>query len=333
MKNKIKPFLFDNIAEPIIDNNYKNYLQNKIEFHSFGKKNPKKFFYVIQRSPGAGLFSNLTFVLNHLLIAKKLNVIPIVDMENFITIYNENKKIENNYNAWNYYFEPLNNYKLKDVYQSKNVFITKKEFFKNFDHKIYNFKKFEKVKNLIKVKKNIVKIVEKFKKNSFKKKPILGIHYRGTSYKTSAGHPYPPTKKQMIDLINNELKKFKFYKIFFCTEDKEMFETIKSNFGSKLIYYNSYRSYKDNAFKIYPRKLHRYKLGQEILIESLILASCKRFIFVQTNVSNFVRFCNPKINCRSINNGLNSQNEYLAFYMWYLKKILPSFFFGFKAIR
>ena len=32
----------------------------------FGEKNSSKIFYCINRSPGAGLFSNLTFVLNHL---------------------------------------------------------------------------------------------------------------------------------------------------------------------------------------------------------------------------------------------------------------------------
>ena len=51
--------------------------------------NPDKIFYIIKRTPGTGLFSNVLFVLNHLIKAKKLGYIPFVDMQNFHTIYNE----------------------------------------------------------------------------------------------------------------------------------------------------------------------------------------------------------------------------------------------------
>ena len=60
-------------------------------------------------------------MLNHLVIAKEKGFIPIVDMENFTTIYNEEKKIDNSFNAWDYYFEKINNYKIKDVYKSSNL--------------------------------------------------------------------------------------------------------------------------------------------------------------------------------------------------------------------
>ena len=59
-----------------------------------GNKNKNKIFYVIRRSPGAGLFSNVTFVINHLKICDKYKFIPIIDMENFTTIYNEKNKVE-----------------------------------------------------------------------------------------------------------------------------------------------------------------------------------------------------------------------------------------------
>ena len=58
---------------------------------SFGSKNKNKIFYVINRSPGGGMFSNLNFVIHHLLIADKFKFIPVIDMQNFITFYNEKK--------------------------------------------------------------------------------------------------------------------------------------------------------------------------------------------------------------------------------------------------
>ena len=99
--------------------NFFNYLN--LEYKRYGTKNPNKFFYVIKRAPGAGFFSNLNFVIHNLYIAEKLKMIPVVDMENFQTFYNCKNKINNTYNSWEYYFKPVSNYKLSEVYKSKNV--------------------------------------------------------------------------------------------------------------------------------------------------------------------------------------------------------------------
>ena len=43
----------------------------------------KKFFMSFREKIGGGLFSNLLYVLNHLVISSKLGLIPVVDMQNF----------------------------------------------------------------------------------------------------------------------------------------------------------------------------------------------------------------------------------------------------------
>ena len=125
MKKFLKQILTNTGPKTLINNKLfkKNskIIANNFTINTFGKKNPNKIFYVINRSPGAGLFSNVSFVVNHLLICKLFNFIPIIDMENFPTIYNERVKINNTYNSWLYYFKPLNNYSLKEVYKSKSV--------------------------------------------------------------------------------------------------------------------------------------------------------------------------------------------------------------------
>ena len=76
-------------------------------------------------------------------------------MENYKTIYNEKIKIKNTFNAWEYYFEKLNDFKLDQVYKSKNVIITNNKFFRNFN---YNFLENQKLKEIftkkIKIKKS-----------------------------------------------------------------------------------------------------------------------------------------------------------------------------------
>ena len=88
----------------------KIYKSNKFSFlnftyRRFGTKNPDKYFYIIKRSPGAGFFSNLNFVLHNLYICDQLKMIPVIDMENYQTFYNCKIKIKNTYNSWEYYFK------------------------------------------------------------------------------------------------------------------------------------------------------------------------------------------------------------------------------------
>jgi hypothetical protein len=71
--------------------NYKESEGKNFFINKFGNKNKNKIFYVIKRSPGAGIFSNLFYVLQHLFLIRNKRFIPIVDMNNFITLYNEKK--------------------------------------------------------------------------------------------------------------------------------------------------------------------------------------------------------------------------------------------------
>ena len=121
-------------------------------------------------------------------------------------------------------------------------------------------------------------------------------------------------------------------KIFLITEEKKYLEKFKMNFGNKLIYFNSFRSNKNDAFQLYPRKLHRYKLGLEILTEGLILSKCDGIISNITNVSSAAIFLSNKKNkIFKIFLGYNSPNKFIASFLWYLKKSLPRNFFGFKV--
>ena len=79
----------------------------------------------------------------------------------------------------------------------------------------------------------------------------------------------------MIKLVKNILKKDDIDKIFIATEEKNYLKIFKKEFPEKLIFIEgSYRSDKNDAFEIYPRLNHRYKLGREVLIETILLSHC-----------------------------------------------------------
>jgi len=330
--NKLKNSFLNRNANILHYSKTINIKNTDISLSKLGSRNKNKTFYVIKRTPGAGLFSNVAFVLNHLLIANKHKFIPIIDMKNFPTIYNEKNRINKTRNSWEYYFENLTKYKLEDIYKSNRVFITDNRFYRSMTHEI-NSKYFNNVKSLIKPKKEHLDFANLFFDKNLKNKKVLGVHYRGTSYKTSANHPFPPTKKQIINKVDDLIKKEKFNDIFLCIEEMRYLELFKKKYNNKLFYINSFRSNSDNAFKIYPRKNHRYELGREILIETLLLSKCNTFLHIETNVSHFVKFFskNKKQKFIILDNGYNSKNEYIARWLWYLKNIFPGWLGGFKS--
>ena len=76
------------------------------------------------------------------------------------------------------------------------------------------------------------------KKNSKTKKKILGVHFRGSTYKTARGHAFPLTAQLMIKNIKNLIKNYNYEKIFIVTEEKYL-KILKNTFGDKLFFYNS----------------------------------------------------------------------------------------------
>ena len=326
----IEKFFYPFEASPLIKLNRNDKESAVLGLNIKNKK--KKTFYIIKRTPGAGLFSNFIFVLNHLKIAKSCGYTPIVDMENFPTIYNEKEKINHSKNSWNYYFDNKTKLNLNKIYRNYNYILTSNRFSKSFSNKIDNDEFRNNFKKYYKIKKNYINFANLFAKKNFDNK-TLAIHLRGTSYKTSANHPFPTTKRQTFYIIDKILSENKYTKIFLCTEDLNYLNLIRNKYKNKVIFLkNVYRSYNDDAFKIYPKNFHRFKLGRDILIESLLISKCKGFLFTNTNVSEFVKFLDEKkkIDYYLIQNDFNSKNPYIAKWLWYYKNLFPKFLGGFK---
>jgi hypothetical protein len=303
------------------------------EICNFGNLNKDKIFYVIRRTSHAGIFSYLSFILNHIKIAKQNNFIPIVDMENFTSPYNEEKKILNTNNAWEYYFHQTDNYSLDEVYSSQNVIFSRTDFHHKMEYRIHLVPEFREFKNKeINLLKDYTKFVDKFfVDNELLNKKILGIHFRGTSYKTSRGHIFPATKKQIKNEVNKLLDKDKFDKIYLCTEEQQYLDFFKKNYSNKLIFIDTFRSNKNDAFVRYPRNNHRHLLGDEAVKEALILSKCHSLLFVRSNIINAANyFADKKQNLYEIFNGFNSRNQFIARWLWYIKKELPKNLLGLK---
>lgn len=323
----LKKIFLDDLAQPLF---FKDNLKIK---NNLNKKKSNKNYYVINRSPGSGMFSNINYVLNHIKYAMKNNMVPIIDMENFTTIYNEKEKIFHTYNAWEYYFEQITNENLKNIYNNKNFILSENKNLKNFINRLDTDKTIIKLFRELKFKKYLLNEVNFFKKKFFKKKDtVLGVHLRSTTYKEAKNHAFPPSISIIFEEIDRILKKDKYTKIFFVTEDAKYEKLIKKKYPNNSIFYKSFRSDKNEAFKIYPRKFHRFQLGKEIIIETLLLSSCSGILFTISNVSSAASMLTKhKIKLYELNLGYNSSNKYLAKWMWYIKDLLPKNFGGLKV--
>jgi len=327
----------------------KIYKSNKFNFLDFtykryGNNNPNKYFFVIKRSPGAGFFSNLNFVIHNLYICEQLKLIPVIDMENFQTFYNCKIKIKNTYNSWEYYFKKVSKYNLAEVYKSKNViFCDKKTSIKGYDKNNYmsEFRYFNGFQFLgykhkkifdkyIQIDKNIENEAKKLY-SKFRNKKVLGVCFRGTDSKKNSYQPHTPTKNQMIYATNKLLKKYKFDKIYLCSEDVNYLKFYKDNYPNLLIY-NKYSPRTTEATDLfnYPNKDHRYLIGRGNIVDVLALSKTNHMLFSVSNIPYTALFLSKnKIPHSVIDNGMRG-GIIKALFSTRLKEILPPFLGGFK---
>ena len=136
-------------------------------------------------------------------------------------------------------------------------------------------KKLKKFFNKIKINEKFIKQSNYLYSNFFNKNDkVLGLHFRGSTYKVARGHAFPAPINLMLENIDYLFKKYKYNKIFLVTEEKKYFNILKRKYSNKCLYLNNYRMSKIDSFKIYPRNNHRYKLGKEILLDTLMLSKC-----------------------------------------------------------
>jgi hypothetical protein len=272
----------------------------KGEYRSFGPKHPDKHFYVIRRQPpGGGLMSNYLHVIGHINIAINNRMIPVVDMQNYRTFYNEEQPVNDSLNPWEYYFEqPFPEYKLNDVYTSKNVILSSYE----FPHHVLDYSisgasdtmKIHHLNNIIEAYVRLNAETETFVQHSarlanLKNSKVLGVAVRGTDYSRlrPQGHPIQPTIGDLVDTVKDLKESWPFEGIFLSTEEEEVVDSFKAAFPGRVFAIDRMRLKADDRdihTKYQPgdfvgatkfeRPLDKYNTGLEYLTEVILLSRC-----------------------------------------------------------
>lgn len=344
MKFKIGQKIIDIIrgkrVQPIKSN--KIFLNHKLSVNanyvSFGDKNPDKVFFVIYRSlPLGGMCSNIRWILRYLAAIDNTDLIPILDDINFKTLYSENEKINNTYSWWNYYFKPISNYSLEEVYSSKHVLICNGGYLDEEEYQDITeiepqmCKKYFKFNNFFQEELNsdtrYVNMIQSLKT------PTLGIQFRGTDMTYFAGHPTPATVGQMLKYTNMCLEKENLSQIFLATECekyKDIFIEYYSKKGIKVFYNNQpfggYVKLEEDVKHSSNCTLGTgYSAGKNLFLDLMCLANCKALLGVKTNILTIADFLtqDKKVNKYFIDNGFNFNSFNLNKIRWRIIKNLP----------
>ena len=326
LKKLLKRTIFTDLVRDVFDGRHPFGVDElpPDRIRSFGDANPDATFYVIWRdSLGSGFFSNFTQVLSHIQRAEELGMIPVVDFENFRTLYNVDEPVGGTRNAWEYYFAPVSPYPLSEVYRSRRVYFCIGDyprgytFATNAEYRAFLSKH---IRMTSPVTERIAAYAGEFSSGD-----VLGIHFRGKEINTAPGHSFGPTTEQVIRHADRLLNSCGLNRIFLVTEELRYVEALGRRYGKRLFCTESFRAAKVNNYNLNPRPLHRYLLGLEVLADAELLSRSAAILCSNTGVAQHaVRSGEGIRRVVCIYNGTNCRNHLLAHWMYPIRRCLPA---------
>ncbi len=289
----------------------------KNEWYYYRKRCTKRYYIISRSAQGAGFFSNYMWVLGHVIFARKLGYIPVVDMENYVTLYSEEEPVNGERNAWNYYFEDVGGVTLREAYESGRYVMGKDMPLHKYEEKYctgnYRFPTRKAIayyapiieKNIV-IKKELRESFEReWEKNVSGDDMVLGIHVRGTDMKNNLGHPVPAPVSVYRDRAIRILRENpEITGIFLATDEcnvKEYFERVFRDTKWKLFLNDAFRVWDTGEKKRTgvhetqveaPRPQHKFLLGREVLQDAWFLKKCNYLLCGHSNITNVVLLWN-----------------------------------------
>lgn len=261
---------------------------------------PDKRPYIIYRpSPGWGFWSNFSVILQGLDDADRMGLLPVVDMENHPTRYNEDTDELGTRNAWEYYFEQPAGLSLSDALSLSpldNQGSVSGPYPTDPDA-VYPPALLARARELIgryiRVKPDILAKADALLLPGVHA-DVLGVHVRGTDMRTGhlPEHPIPPTAPTFLDQAAALDRDLHFKTVFLACDEHETVEIFREHFSSRLLLCPVHRTSSSGIFASdyqwlfdQQRHHHRYLLGLEVLLDALLLARCGHLLCGLSNVS------------------------------------------------
>ena len=291
--------------------------------------------YVIWRTYGAGFWSIVASTIAHCDVAVGRNFVPVVDMQNFSSVYQERHPVRGTRNVWEYYFAQPAERGLPEL--ERNAYVIDGTippgYPREIGHRTYRNLWRKHVRIHGDIAERISCTAEELELSS----ATLGVHFRGQEMRTALGHKFPPTLTQMNDAIRHTLEHANFDKVLLVTEAQQYVDYFRKKWGKRILASPTFRLSHRNSYRLEPppRENHRFQLGFEALQDAHLLARCGGFIRGHSGLSEAALLISedtfePHIR---ISQGRNSFRPYVAPWKWYLKALTPASLGGFRKWR
>ena len=184
--------------------------------HYIKRGDPSKpTYYIIRRKWYPGLFATVGFVASNVRYAIPKGWIPVVDMQNYPSMYLAPEK-RGKENAWEYYFEQPMRVGLAETQNGENIILSDEKepiplpfgMIARYEHKAAFAEWKILVKDgLLKIKPEITEEALAIRDKLFSpKERVLGAHLRGTDFLVKPyRHPIPPPTEYALQVVINPL--------------------------------------------------------------------------------------------------------------------------------
>lgn len=191
-------------------------------------------------------------------------------------------------NWWSYFFEPVS----LGITTSSPFYISWEEGCDAFRAKnaLPREKAIKLVKKYIRIQPHIQKKVECFVEDHFYGDYIIGVHYRGTDKHSEAPRI---DYNVIINAVRVQIPKEKSYQIFVASDEQSFVETMQQQFSSQIVTRDVHRAI--GLEGVHFSDHNGYQLGEEALIDSLLLSKCDLLIRTSSNLSLWSTYFQPHI--------------------------------------
>lgn len=216
-----------------------------LEYRNIKDFSPYKGYYCVIRREGVnlGLFSHYLTNAANIAACIQEGLIPVIDMQNVKNAWNQGDVRKDN--PWEYYFKQPMNIGLNQIetdrvlYQNDVVPVPQRptdsmEFLTNPIAVSY-WRTF--TKKYMKFSDRVSAYLEETYRNTIKDYRTLGVLCRGTDYVKlrPQEHPIQPETDVIIEKVKETVNQYKYEKIYLTSEDQEICNRFKKEFGNMLI--------------------------------------------------------------------------------------------------
>jgi hypothetical protein len=286
----------------------------------------KRILLVLPRMQG--FFSLVFQAVGQAHLAEKKGVVPVIYFNKHCPYWSD-AGYNDARNVWEYYFEPLSDCDVEKLFAlprktlealSFREFVelstgTRTDvtdrysdvieyrspigicFERSFVHGLFE--------KYLKIKPSISRKLDEFCDAHFSSQPVLGVHYRGAEKTQGKVKDWVIARKDhdikafYLREMQRHLRKYPSRRIFVATDSQDFLDDAKSMFGEAVFFRNAIRLAKtEEVIGLHfseEAKVNGPILGEEVLLDALILSRSNFLIHGISNVSSAALFFNPSL--------------------------------------